>query len=275
MVIGICSNELRDINFEVALYVRDYINNHGSVALFNEDFNDVDMIVSIGGDGTLLSIISQYRNLDVPFVGINKGSIGFLTEVELDRIDESLDRILSGDYNVIERSQIFCEIFDEDGNLKDSSICLNDAVVSRGADLHVVNMDLYINGSPVEHFVGDGLIISTATGSTAYSLAAGGPILTPGMEDMIITPLCPHTLHRSSYVIDRNSVVEVRFGNFESTPIISPDGRRMRDLAPNDIIRISKYDSKIKTVNLGFKDFYQKVSEKIAVRGSFYENGKK
>lgn len=275
MVIGVFSNASRDINGEVASFVHDYINNHGGVALLGEEFNNVDLIISIGGDGTLLSAISKYRNLNVPFVGINKGSIGFLTEIELDIIEKALDLILSGDYKIIERSQIFCEIYDEEGNLKDSSICLNDAVVSRGADLHVVKMDLYINGSPVEHFVGDGLIISTATGSTAYSLAAGGPILTPNMEDMIITPLCPHTLHRSSYVIDRNSVVEVRFGYFESTPIISPDGKRMKDLKPNDIIRISKYDSKINTIDLGFKDFYQKVSEKIAVRGSFYENGKK
>lgn len=275
MVVGIFSNISRDINGEVAKVVREYINNHGSVALQNEDFSNVDIIITIGGDGTLLSAISKYRYLNVPFVGINKGSIGFLTEIEMDRLEEALDCILAGQYKIIERSQIYCEIFDKDGHLKDSSICLNDAVVSRGSDLHVVKMDLYINGSPVEHFVGDGLIISTATGSTAYSLAAGGPILTPGMEDMIITPLCPHTLHRSSYVIDKNSVVEVRFGYFESTPIISPDGRRMTDLEPNDIIKISKYDAKIKTIDLGFKDFYQKVSEKIAARGSFYENGKK
>lgn len=275
MVIGICSNSLRDINYEVARYVCNYITKCGSVPIFGEEFKDVDLIISIGGDGTLLSTIYKYRNLGVPFVGINKGSIGFLTDIELDRIDEALSNILAQEYKVINRSQLFVEIYDKEGNLKDSEVCLNDAVVSRGADLHVVNMDVFINGKPVERFVGDGLIVSTATGSTAYSLAAGGPILTPSMEDMIITPLCPHTLHRQSYVIDRDSLIEVHLGKFESRPLISPDGRRMVDLEPDDVICISRYDEVVKTIDMGFKDFYQKVNEKIAVRGSFYENSKK
>ncbi len=275
MVIGICSNALRDINYEVARYVSDFISNHGSIAVFEDDIAKVDLIISIGGDGTLLSTIYKYRHLGVPFVGINKGSIGFLTDIELDRIDEALLNIINGEYKVINRSQLYIEIFDKEGNLKDSAVCLNDAVVSRGSDLHVVKLDLYINDKPVEHFVGDGLIIATATGSTAYSLAAGGPIMIPSMEDMIITPLCPHTLHRSSYVIDKKSVVEVHTGNFESAPIISPDGRRMVELEPYDYIKIKRYDNVVKTIDMGFKDFYQKVSEKIAVRGSFYENGKK
>lgn len=291
MVFGICSNISRDTDYKIANLCADVILELGSQPVFENDlkassliiekdgvsfgsFDDADVIISIGGDGTLLSVVSRYRDLNIPFIGINKGSIGFLTEIDVEDIRESFKLIIDGKYDILERLQLLCEVYDKDGNRKDGHICLNDCVVTRGAKLNIVKMDLFIDGQYVEKFYGDGIIVSTPTGSTAYTLAAGGPILMPGMKNMIVTPLCPHTLQRSSYCISDKSVIEIKLGDFETAPIISPDGRSGVILEPFDTIKITGYESTIKTVMLGKSGFFETVRSKITARGSFYEHKK-
>ena len=130
-------------------------------------FDDCDMIFSIGGDGTFLSVIAKYRHLGKPFIGINKGSIGFLTELTEYAFEEAVDRILEGRYKVDERIQLSCELYDRNGNLKDSDICLNDCAVLRGSKPHKVRLILFIDGERVERFYGDGIVVATHTGSTS------------------------------------------------------------------------------------------------------------
>ncbi len=291
MRLGIYSNISRDTDYEIANLCASNILELGGVPVFEESFKDeplilkndgiefgsfkdCDVIISIGGDGTLLTVVSKYREFGVPFVGINKGSIGFLTEIDVSMVKESIRKIFDKDYEILNRLQLLCRVFDKDGNLKFEEICLNDCVVTRGAKLNIVKMDLFIDGQYVEKFYGDGIIVSTPTGSTAYSLAAGGPILMPNMKNMIVTPLCPHTLQRSSYCIDEKSVVEIRLGDFETAPIISPDGRNCPELKPHDTIMITGYESTIKTVMLGYSGFFETVRSKITARGSFYEHKK-
>ena len=291
MIAGIFSNSSRDIGYEIANRCAAFFSEHGSVAIFErelsgdpdikaganirfDDFKGCDVIISIGGDGTLLSAVSKYRDLDIPFIGINKGSIGFLTDIDVPVLDECLHKILEGRYEILERSQLFCQVISEDGRVRDEFACLNDCVVTRGAKLNIVKMDLFIDGQYVEKFYGDGIIVSTPTGSTAYSLAAGGPILMPHMKNMIVTPLCPHTLQSSGYCLADSSVIEIKLGEFESAPIISGDGRTSVELLKNDTIRITGYESTIKTIMLGNAGFFETVRKKITARGSFYEHKK-
>ena len=151
-------------------------------------------------------------------------------------------------------------------------VCLNDVGVLRGSKPHIVKLSLYIDGERVEKFYGDGLVVATPTGSTAYTLAAGGPLLMPNMQVYLVTPLCPHTLQSTSYVIGPDSVVEIRLGDFETAPIICSDGREFVEVEPYDVLKIRKNNCHVQTVDLGIAGFFQNVRRKIIARGSFYEN---
>lgn len=292
MRIGIYSNGSRDNGFEVALKTAHIVSSKGAKPVFDLDnikpsnfgdnenisdihfgeFKDCDLIISIGGDGTFLSVIARYRDLNIPFIGINKGSIGFLTEIEENNIEDCIELLVSGKYKIIERIQLLAKLYDKDNNLKAEEICLNDVSVLRGAKPHITKLELSIDGEKVEKFYGDGIVVATPTGSTAYTLAAGGPLLMPSMNTMLITPLCSHTLQNTSYVIGPESYIEIALGEFESTPIICPDGREFPVVEPNDKLIIKKYDHTIKTINLGITGFFHNVRRKIVARGSFYEN---
>ena len=289
MRFGIHSNETRDIDYRTALDLSRYLVDNGAVPVFDvkmkdtvvasvdgvqfSDFDDVDIIVSIGGDGTFLSVISKYRSLNKPFVGINKGSIGFLTEVSSVDMEDAFSRIIRGEYTTIERMQLKAELFDKEGKLKCSDICLNDVSVLRGDKPHITRLTLFVDGERVEKFYGDGIVVAAPTGSTAYTLAAGGPLVMPHMEVILVTPLCPHTLQNMSYVLSPDSVVEVYLGTFETVPIICPDGREFPNIEQDDVLRISRYDHSISTISLNLRGFFQNVKRKIVARGSFYENG--
>ncbi len=288
MRFGIHSNPNRDIGYKVASELGNILDSRGATPVFRENlsdtvlsdipgvdfgkFDDCDYIVSIGGDGTFLGVVSDYRDLGIPYVGINKGSIGFLTEISEHAIDDGIDRILNGNYKITERMQLKAELYDKNGNLKGHDICLNDVAVLRGDKPHIVRLGLMIDGQHVERFYGDGLVVATPTGSTAYTLAAGGPLLMPEMQAMLITPLCSHTLQTTSYVIGPDSTVEVELGTFETIPIICPDGHDFCVAEENDVLRIVRHEQNIKTVQLGYTGFFQNVRRKIIARGSFYEN---
>ena len=288
MRFGIHSNETRDVDYKTAIELTGLLVKLGSVPVFAErmkdtevasvkgvefgSFDDVDVIVSIGGDGTFLSVISKYRNLNKPFVGINKGSIGFLTEISADNIESAFKKIIDGDYSTIERMQLKAELYDRDGFLKNSDICLNDVSVLRGNKPHITRLTLYVDGERVEKFYGDGIVVAAPTGSTAYSLAAGGPLVMPDMNVILVTPLSPHTLQNMSYVIHPESVVEIHLGSFETVPIICPDGREFPNIEQHDVLKIQRYDHSISTISLNNAGFFQNVKRKIVARGSFYED---
>ncbi|SDX90719.1 NAD+ kinase [Ruminococcaceae bacterium YAD3003] len=289
---GICSNGSRDTGYETAIRVADIIASLGSVPVFEagmdevcpnlknipgvvfEDFSktSIKTIISIGGDGTFLSKVAKYRNLDTEFVGVNLGSIGFLNEIGYDNLENDLKQLVSGDYNTIDRTQLKCDVFNKDGELKGSSVCLNDIIIVRGAKPHITTLVLAIDGQIIERFRGDGLVISTATGSSAYNLSAGGPILMPEMKDIIVTPICSHTLNGYTYVATPESEIKITLEEIETAPMICPDGRDFVDLQSYDSIVITRYDKVLKTVCLKKDGFFSNVRKKIVQRGYFYEN---
>jgi len=273
MKYGIVSNSKRDKGLKVAQRTKDLIGSLGAEAVLDPaaDDHSVGMIISVGGDGTFLSVIHKYLDLGCEFIGINKGSVGFLTSINEDNIDRDIPKLVNGEYELIERNMLKVELSDRDGNVKASDFCLNDIIVCRGDWPHVTNLDLSIDGNKIETFRGDGLVVATATGSTAYSLAAGGPIMMPYMDDIIVTPVCSNTFYGYSYIAGKDSVIDIGLGEFESSPIITPDGRRFADLECGDKVRITGYDKHCKTVCFDKDSFFKDVRKKILQRGSFYE----
>lgn len=286
---GIHSNDSRDIGFQVAKRTAEIILSCGGVPVFSkeyegkiaapegtlfEDFENIDLktVISIGGDGTFLFVVEKYRNLDTEFIGVNKGSIGFLTEISVDDLDRDIAMLVKGEYKIMERSQLEVNVFSKDGTLKGTAQCLNDVLIVRGDKPHITRLELSIDGERVEKFYGDGLVIATATGSSAYSLAAGGPLLMPSMKDIIVTPICSHTLYGLKYVAGPDSVVRVDLDDFETAPLICPDGRKFVDPEPYDYIIIKRYSKVLKTATLRNDVFFSDVRKKIVQRGSFYEN---
>ncbi len=289
---GICSNGSRDTGYETAIKTAQILSGLGAVPVFETgmdeicpklkeiqgvvfaDFPKTDLkaIISIGGDGTFLSKVAKYRELDTEFVGINLGSIGFLNEIMIDDIEKDLAQLVSGDYDTIDRTQLICEVFDKEGKLKGTSVCLNDIIIVRGAKPHITTLVLSIDGQIIERFRGDGLVVSTATGSSAYSLSAGGPILMPNMKDIIVTPICSHTLNGYTYVATSESEIRIGLEEIESAPLICPDGRDFVDLESYDYVVIRRYDKVLKTVCLKKDSFFSNVRKKIVQRGYFYEN---
>ncbi|MBP5262426.1 MAG: NAD(+)/NADH kinase [Clostridiales bacterium] len=290
MKIGLFVNSNRDIGYECAYTAAQSILRYGAVPVLRpsdkgnfphdlagvvfEDFDKAgaEVLVSIGGDGTFLSMVAQYGNSDYGFVGINKGNLGFLAKIGADNIDENIRRIVERDYKLINRSRLNVKVFSKDGVLKAEDVCLNDCSLSRGAKLHVARFLLKVNGQVVERIFGDGLVVSTATGSTSYSLSAGGPILMPELRNIIITTVCSRTLHSYTYVLSPESTVEVVIEKFETRPLICLDGHDLVDLESDDVVSITVCDKDIKAVDLTPDGFFADVRHKIIQRGSLYEN---
>ena len=289
---GICSNGSRDTGYETAVKTARILSGLGAEPVFEpfmedecpvlkdvpgvvfEDFakTDIKAVISIGGDGTFLSKVANYRNLDTEFIGINLGSIGFLNEIMLEDLEKDLARLVSGDYDTIDRTQLKCEVFNKDGLLKGSCVCLNDIIIVRGAKPHITTLVMSIDGQIIERFRGDGLVVATATGSSAYSLSAGGPILMPEMKDIIVTPICSHTLNGYTYVATPESEIKISLEKIETAPLLCPDGRDFVDLESYDSIVIRRYEKVLKTVCLRKDSFFSNVRKKIVQRGYFYEN---
>ncbi len=289
MRIGIKVNTNRDKGYACAYKAAQAILKYGAVPVLKpedkegfppldgvvyEDLSDAspDVIISVGGDGTFLATVAEYGGTDAAFIGINKGSIGFLAQIDEQDLDNCIGRLVKGDYKILLRNRLDVSVYNKDGVLKKRGLSLNDCSIGRGAKLHTVKLLLKVDGQVAERFIGDGLIISTATGSTAYNLAAGGPVLMPEMRDMIITTNCSHTFSGFSYVVSPDSIVEVIVEPFETPPIICLDGRDLVDFEDNDRVVIKAYGKMLKTIDFNPEGFFNVIRRKIIMKGSFYEN---
>ncbi|MBO4746576.1 MAG: NAD(+)/NADH kinase [Clostridiales bacterium] len=291
MKFGFQINEEKDPNFDFSAYAIDVIQSKGGEVVLSDTYidtrlkdipgvtfatyEDCDIIFSLGGDGTFLRAAQKYLKYNVPMIGVNLGSIGFMTEITKEDFEDAVDRLMAGKYTRELRSQLDVTLMSEDGTVKEHGVCLNDAVIARGLNMHVVTLDLLIDHDHVERLSGDGVILSTATGSTAYCLAAGGPIVKPELDIFMVTPICPHTLHNRTYIVSGDSTLEIIIERFSEPPIISLDGRPNIELSYHDRILIKKSEQDVVVAKLGYKNFYQTVRQKIRARGSFYEDGEK
>ncbi|MGB9885888.1 MAG: NAD(+)/NADH kinase [Moorellales bacterium] len=222
----------------------------------------VDCLVALGGDGTLLAAAQLAVTGDKPLLGVNLGHLGFLTEVELPDLFPGLERLLAGDYRLEERMLLKGEVWRE-GERGGSFCALNDLVVSRGAFSRLLELRTYVEEDFVATYPADGLIVSTPTGSTAYSLAAGGPIIVPSLEVILLTPICPHTFYARPLVIEADRQVRIRVETERAEAMLTVDGQRGYPLRWGDEVRVTKAPRRLRLVKLGTRSFFQIMRQKL------------
>jgi len=228
-----------------------------------DELNTAEMIITLGGDGTILRAARAAAEVGIPILGINLGGKGFMAELEAAEIG-LLESLTSSDYNIETRIMIDVEVI-RDGEIISSDFALNDIVVK--GDNKVIDMTIFGDGQKITHFHGDGTVIATPTGSTAYSMSAGGPIVDPAAKNIIITPICAHVLEARSFVLVLGRVVTVDIGFKKNNPAyISVDGGNHISVQSGDIVKVFKSERITRLVRLSDKSFYRKVSEKLGER---------
>jgi len=222
----------------------------------------VDMIIVLGGDGTFLSVARLLDNSNIPLLGVNLGGLGFLTEVSIPELFPSLEEILKHNYIINTRMMLNSYVY-RDGKKLDEHTVLNDVVINKGAIARIIDMDVYINEQFVGQFKADGLIISTPTGSTAYSLAAGGPIVFPNMGAIVITPICPHFLANRVLVISDESIIKVVLKADGEDVYLSLDGQWGFSLLPDDQVFVYKSERRLKLIQSPKKNYFDVLRAKL------------
>jgi NAD+ kinase len=230
-----------------------------SGGLSREDLpGQVDLVVVLGGDGTLLSVAHLAAEQGVPVMGVNLGSLGFLTEVPLSEMTLTLDALLAGNEEIVSARWLL-----EATCSGKSFLCLNDAVINKGALARMIQMKVWVDGLDVAILKADGLIISTPTGSTAYSLSAGGPILQPRIPAIIITPICPHTLTFRPMAVASDSVVKVRLLAADEEVFLSLDGQRGMTLRKNDEFEVRRAGRELQLISSPRRNYFNLLKEKL------------
>ena len=236
------------------------------------DFNKVDFMLSLGGDGTFLSLARIIEKNEIPILGVHLGDLGFLAKVTLKDLFYRLDQVVAGDYFVEDRALIKTEIKKGDKHIK--YVSLNDFVFANGESFRMLNTSVHVDGHFVGNYKADGLIIATPTGSTAYSLSAGGPIVTPKVDSMIITPTSAHTLTSRPLVVPGNSTITVGFTGQAGSIRFVADGQLHEILSPKTIVEIVKSDYTVPLINFKDTDYFKTLRVKMGwgKRGNQREN---
>jgi NAD+ kinase len=234
---------------EVAAHVRQWLGERGVEALGPDpglEASSLDLAVVLGGDGTLLGAARRVGARGVPILGVNMGGLGFLTAIGLERLDQVLTRILSGDYRIQERITLEARVV-RGGAVVSRGVVLNDLVINKAALARILDLPTFIDERFLTTFRADGLIIATPTGSTAYNLAAGGPILVPSLAAIILTPICPFTLTNRPLVLGDTAKIEVRIERGEDA-YLTYDGQVGFELADGDSIHIKRAEQTIRLI---------------------------
>ena len=232
--------------------------------------DDVDLMVVLGGDGTLLGMATRIAQSgrDVPILGVNFGSLGFLTETRIDEMDATLTSVLDGTAAYDERMMLRAEVERGAGTM-DRRVVLNDVVFTKAALSRIIEVSVTVGSLPVTTVKADGLIVATATGSTAYNLAAGGPIVHPRVDAMVVTPIAPHTLTNRPIVIPGHEVIEVRphvTAGIDDI-FVTYDGQSGYPLHPGDLVRIHRAERTLKLVKSPSRSYFAMLHEKLSWGG--------
>ncbi len=230
---------------------------------YYKDIKRPDFVISVGGDGTILYSARLFSKYEVPIAGVDVGKLGFLMHFSKDEIEELVNYIRSASYEVEDRMMIKAQV-NFSGKSSYLNNALNEIVVSRGKFHRIIDIEVFVNGEFLNKYRGDGIIVSTPTGSTAYSLSAFGPILFPTMENIIITPICSHTLSARSIVLPKDSLVVLRVENLPSPAVVVFDGQEYIDLNESVEIIISKCDYYAKIVKNPKRKFFETLRTKLS-----------
>lgn len=275
----VITNLNKDSKLLVTSEIKSYLELKGAKCqIFSEDLSDeathckseipkdTECILVLGGDGTMLQAARENQNFDIPMIGINMGTKGYLTEIETSNLTEALDCLLSDEYHIESRmmlSGVICKA----GKKMPKMCALNEIAITRKGSLAVIHYNVYVNGKLLKVYSGDGIMVSTPTGSTGYNLSAGGPIASPQSELMLLTPICPHTFNTRTVILSPNDVVEIeiahgRDGKMQEVEV-NFDGNYKEILYSNDRVVVKKADDTTKIIKLSEESFLEVLHSKM------------
>lgn len=280
------TNREKDINLEVTKQITSYMsrNNKECILLEGNETQDcgcyctdtkeisdkVECAIVLGGDGTIIQAANDLLGKNIPIMGINLGTLGFLAEIEKDNIYAALDALYEDNYTRQERMMLYGKISSNNTDIFEGA-ALNDIVITRSGFSRIISVSIYINEELVDRYRGDGVIVSTPTGSTGYSLSSGGPVIKPDAKVMVITPICPHTLGARSIVISAEDSVRIQINESKKTQdeeaIATIDGRKVVLLHSGDNININKANETTNLIKISGISFFNTLRTKIGQGG--------
>ena len=282
MRIALYPNRVRDHGYEITKHLAQRITECGAQAVLEDDialdisckvpierasYSTCDVMIVLGGDGTFLSAAHLVSARNVPKTGINLGSVGFLLEAEPSQIDEVVKKLVTGDYHIEPRSLLASYHERLGGTPHEVEYALNDVVLARGNIAKTITIELSIDGETIDHIPGDGVIVATSTGSTAYSLSVGGPILDPSLDVILVSTICPHTLHDRSFVLKADSEIRLALISKEAEAYLTVDGRAFYAVEQGDSIKVETAPYKLPMIKLWEDAFFKSLPDKIQKRG--------
>lgn len=284
----VVTNRAKDIDHFESNRIKEYLEVHGKYCMLGPSIatgsaastrkneyrytdatqipKDVECILVIGGDGTLIQAARDLAELEIPLVGVNFGTLGYLTEVERENLYPSLDKLIRGEYQIEERMMLEGTV-KRDGKEISTMVALNDVVFSRSGALRVIDFKIYLNGEYLNFYSADGIIIATPTGSTGYNMSAGGPIVSPDAKLMVMTPICAHTLNNRSIVLSGNDRITLEFcrdrGGCCEERLVSFDGDNAVCAVVGDTVEIRRSDRFTRIVRLNKISFLEVLRDKM------------
>ncbi len=238
---------------------------NGQIVSPDEIQNFADVFIAIGGDGTMIRAAKLALPYDIPILGINAGKLAYLMDLETDEMI-LLNKLITGNYFIEERMVLNVDVYDNVKNVIMSDYCINEVVFARGAEIKLTSLDLYCDTRFINRYNADGLIFSTPTGSTAYNLAAGGPIVDPRIESIILSPICPHSLVERTVIFSADSDFMLQNPVASSCAFVSCDGRDSVEFAPGYTAKIQKANKKVKFIRIKDDTFMEILHKKMKVK---------
>jgi len=255
--------EQRKIKLRVAdKEMADFYSEVSLAEQLNSWHDNLELIIVVGGDGTILRVARDLACWDVPVLGINLGQKGFLAEIEVEQMERFLQYIANKQYDFQERMMMETRLMRGDKELG-RYLALNDIVISRGPFSRIIKVEIHVNDDYMESYFGDGVIVSTPTGSTGYSLSAGGPIVNPSMKLFVVTPICPHSLYNRSVIINGDDKMKLRVDSRQVQVVLTVDGQVRFALEDDDQIIVCRSNQRIKMVCFHDYSFYRMLHQKL------------
>ncbi len=240
----------------------DFQHQYAGIKPFTALDNSFQLLISIGGDGTILRAITHVKDLSIPIIGINTGRLGFLATIQPNNIEKSIESIIDGDYKISERTLVSISTQPENNELTELNFALNEIAVSRKNTTSMITVETHLNGEYLTSYWADGLIVSTPTGSTGYSLSCGGPVISPDADSLVLTPIAPHNLSARPLVIPDDTEIQLKVDGREDLFLISLDSR-IATLNNQTTVIIKKAPFQIKMIELTSESFIDTLRKKL------------
>lgn len=275
MIIALFPNEKKSHSFDLGIEICKFLEKQGITVVAEEEKarrigakplasvnpEDIDFMIAMGGDGTLLRITHQFQHIEAPILGVNLGHLGFMADIPVEDLIPSLSDLLNGKFDIAHRIALEAKIGDE------SLYAVNDIVLHRAQNYSLIELGIHIDGVYFNTFVADGIIIATPNGSTAYSLAAGGPILSPSLNAVVITPICPHTISNRPIVLTADHSIEIQYLSAYDPIDVRTDGLGTVTLPSQHKVTIQRSKRNFKLVTLHRHEYFSTLRSKLGWSG--------